>query len=148
MTTKRKIESSTLQAFATVPHIAVVHEAIRDYIEREETRGNFRQEALESWTTYKETPHHLSGEEVRDWLKTWEMIPRQRFLSATSNRHRRDPEDSNAKNNTHGKIKEPIYRTLLKGENKLQPNAGLLVTTPQSTDDIKNCQIHPSLAEI
>ena len=49
----------------------VIREAIRDYIEREETRGNFRQEALESWTTYKETPHHLSGEEVRDWLKTW-----------------------------------------------------------------------------
>jgi predicted transcriptional regulator len=28
-------------------------------------------EALTSWTAYQETGQHLTGPEVRDWLKTW-----------------------------------------------------------------------------
>lgn len=34
-------------------------------------REGFKQEALASWVAYQETGRHLSGREVRDWLKTW-----------------------------------------------------------------------------
>ncbi|HQU63071.1 MAG TPA: CopG family ribbon-helix-helix protein [Nitrosomonas sp.] len=49
----------------------IMREAIREYIEREEARESFKQEALESWTAYQETGRHLTGQEVRNWLKTW-----------------------------------------------------------------------------
>lgn len=52
------------------PHWIML-EAIQQYVEREETRENFKQEALASWQAYKETGRHLSGEEVRIWLNTW-----------------------------------------------------------------------------
>jgi len=46
-------------------------EAIRQYVEREEARESFKQEALASWTAYQETGRHLTGDEVRSWLDTW-----------------------------------------------------------------------------
>ena len=49
----------------------IMCEAIRDYVEREEARESFKQEALASWTAYQETGQHLIGQEVRDWLNTW-----------------------------------------------------------------------------
>ncbi|WP_028582106.1 CopG family ribbon-helix-helix protein [Desulfogranum japonicum] len=49
----------------------IMREAIRDYVEREEARENFKQEALASWTAYKETGRHLTGQEVRIWLNNW-----------------------------------------------------------------------------
>lgn len=52
------------------PH-GIMLEAIQQYVEREEARERFTQEALASWTAYKETGRHLSGEEVRSWLNTW-----------------------------------------------------------------------------
>ncbi len=59
----------------------ILREAIRDYVEREETKERFKQEALASWTAYQETGRHLTGEEVRDWLDTWgtakETVPPQ-----------------------------------------------------------------------
>jgi predicted transcriptional regulator len=48
-----------------------MREAIREYVVREEARERFKQEALASWTAYQETGRHLSGNEVRDWLRTW-----------------------------------------------------------------------------
>lgn len=45
--------------------------AIKDYIEREEAKEQFKQEAIVAWNSYKETGKHLSGEEVREWLQTW-----------------------------------------------------------------------------
>ncbi len=52
------------------PHWIML-EAIRQYVEREEARESFKQEALASWTTYQETGRHLTGQEVRAWLSTW-----------------------------------------------------------------------------
>jgi predicted transcriptional regulator len=52
------------------PH-AMMREAIREYVEREEARETFKEEALASWTAFQETGRHLSGEELRDWLETW-----------------------------------------------------------------------------
>lgn len=49
----------------------IMREAIRDYVEREEAKESFRQEALASWKAYQETGRHLTGQEVRDWLNTW-----------------------------------------------------------------------------
>jgi predicted transcriptional regulator len=47
----------------------VMREAIRQYVEREEARESFKQEA--SWSAYQETGEHLTGDEVRAWLNTW-----------------------------------------------------------------------------
>jgi len=65
---------SRIQRLADIRHRSahwIMREAIRDYVEREEARESFKQEALASWTAYQETGQHLTGQEVRDWLKTW-----------------------------------------------------------------------------
>lgn len=49
----------------------LMREAIREYVDREEAREDFKQEALASWKAYQETGAHLTGQEVREWLKTW-----------------------------------------------------------------------------
>jgi predicted transcriptional regulator len=51
------------------PHWIML-EAIQQYVEREEARESFKQEALDSWAAYKETGRHLTGQEVRAWLNT------------------------------------------------------------------------------
>jgi predicted transcriptional regulator len=51
--------------------LSIVHEAIAQYVEREEARETFKQEALDSWAEYQESGLHLTGQEVSDWLKTW-----------------------------------------------------------------------------
>lgn len=49
----------------------IMLEAIQQYVDREEARESFKQEALASWEAYKETGRHLTGQEVRTWLNTW-----------------------------------------------------------------------------
>jgi predicted transcriptional regulator len=49
----------------------IMLEAIQQYVEHEEARESFKQEALASWAAYRETGRHLSGQEVRAWLNTW-----------------------------------------------------------------------------
>jgi predicted transcriptional regulator len=49
----------------------IMREAITDYVNREEARESFKQEALSSWKAYQETGQHLTGQEARDWLTTW-----------------------------------------------------------------------------
>jgi predicted transcriptional regulator len=49
----------------------IMREAIRQYVEREEARESFRQEALASWESFEKTRLHLTGKEVQDWLKSW-----------------------------------------------------------------------------
>ena len=49
----------------------IMREAIEQYVEREEARERFKQEALASWEHYRTTGEHLTGGEVRRWLKTW-----------------------------------------------------------------------------
>jgi predicted transcriptional regulator len=77
MATSLKIEE-TLKS--RVQHLAIQRrrsahwimlEAIQQYVNREEARENFKQEALASWATYQETGQHLTGQEVRTWLSTW-----------------------------------------------------------------------------
>ena len=49
----------------------IMREAINNYVNHEQARQNFKQEALASWKTYQETGQHLTGQEVRAWLTTW-----------------------------------------------------------------------------
>lgn len=49
----------------------MMREAIRQYVEREETRETFRKEALDSWREYRETGRHLTLDETAAWLNTW-----------------------------------------------------------------------------
>ncbi|PYE86987.1 CopG family ribbon-helix-helix protein [Phyllobacterium leguminum] len=49
----------------------IMLEAIQQYVDREEARESFKQEALASWAAYQETGRHLTGEEVRTWLNSW-----------------------------------------------------------------------------
>ena len=65
---------SRIQQQADIRHRSthwIMREAIRNYVEREEARESFKQDALASWTAYQETGQHLTGQEVRDWLKIW-----------------------------------------------------------------------------
>lgn len=48
----------------------IMLEAIAQYVEREEAREDFRQEARASWDAYKENGRHLTGEELWAWLHT------------------------------------------------------------------------------
>jgi len=49
----------------------IMHEAIEQYVAREEARESFKQEAMASWTAYQETGLHFTGQEARAWLNTW-----------------------------------------------------------------------------
>jgi predicted transcriptional regulator len=46
----------------------VMREAIEQYVEREEKREQFRQDALAAWTHYQTTGLHVSAEEADVWL--------------------------------------------------------------------------------
>jgi len=49
----------------------IMREAIRQYVEREEKRQAFRQDAINAWKEYQETGLHVTGDEVIAWLDSW-----------------------------------------------------------------------------
>lgn len=49
----------------------LILEAIREYVEREEKREAFKQDAVNSWREYQETGLHVTGDEVIAWMETW-----------------------------------------------------------------------------
>ena len=49
----------------------IMREAIKQYVEREEARESFKNEALASWAAYRETGRHLTGAEAAAWLNSW-----------------------------------------------------------------------------
>lgn len=49
----------------------MILEAIRQYVDREEKRESFRQDALAAWQEHQETGLHVTGDEVIAWLDTW-----------------------------------------------------------------------------
>lgn len=51
----------------------LMREAIEQYVDREEARERFQQEAIAGWAAFQETGRHLTGDEVRTWLGTWGM---------------------------------------------------------------------------
>ena len=46
----------------------LMREAIEEYVEREEKRERFRQDALAAWTHYQTTGLHATAEEADAWL--------------------------------------------------------------------------------
>jgi len=49
----------------------LMKEAIGQYIEREEKRESFRQDALKAWDEYQATGLHVTAEEADAWLASW-----------------------------------------------------------------------------
>ncbi|GJI91921.1 MULTISPECIES: CopG family ribbon-helix-helix protein [Duganella] len=49
----------------------LMKEAIAQYLDREEKREAFRQDAINAWTEYKDTGMHVDAAEVTAWLETW-----------------------------------------------------------------------------
>jgi predicted transcriptional regulator len=49
----------------------VMREAICQYVEREEKREAFRQDAIKAWEEYQETGLHATAAEVDRWLASW-----------------------------------------------------------------------------
>ena len=45
-----------------------MREAIEQYVEREEKRERFRQDALAAWNVYQTTGLHVTAEEADAWL--------------------------------------------------------------------------------
>ncbi|HHJ20527.1 MAG TPA: ribbon-helix-helix protein, CopG family [Gammaproteobacteria bacterium] len=46
----------------------IMRKAIRSYVEREEKREAFKQDALHAWEAYQENGLHLTLEEADSWL--------------------------------------------------------------------------------
>ncbi len=60
-----------IQRLADVRHRSahwIMREAIRSYVEREEKREAFKQDALHAWEAYQENGLHLTLEEADSWL--------------------------------------------------------------------------------
>lgn len=49
----------------------VMREAISGYVDREEKREAFRQDAFKAWEAFQETGLHASAAEVDTWLASW-----------------------------------------------------------------------------
>jgi predicted transcriptional regulator len=49
----------------------LMREAIQQYLDREEARESFKQEAIAAWADFQETGLHVTDEEMRRWLKSW-----------------------------------------------------------------------------
>ncbi len=45
-----------------------MHEAIREYLEREEQREQAREDARTSWAAYQQTGRHVTEAEADRWL--------------------------------------------------------------------------------
>ncbi|WP_192483941.1 MULTISPECIES: CopG family ribbon-helix-helix protein [Cysteiniphilum] len=52
------------------PHWIMMR-AINEYVSKEEKKEQFKQEALASWQSFKETGLHITGDEAVRWLQTW-----------------------------------------------------------------------------
>lgn len=49
----------------------LMKEAIQQYVEKEEARERFKQEAVSAWREYQETGQHLTLDETTRWLDSW-----------------------------------------------------------------------------
>lgn len=72
-----KIDTKTKERLKTLSKIKqrsahwMMCEAINQYVDREEKRESFRQDAVNAWEEYQKTDLHVTGAEVVDWLNTW-----------------------------------------------------------------------------
>ncbi len=66
LTTRERIKRLAV-ARQRAPHW-VMHEAIQQYVEREEKRESFKQDAIRAWDHYQATGLHVTMEEADTWL--------------------------------------------------------------------------------
>ncbi len=72
-----KIDQKTKERYKNLAQIKdrsahwMMREAIKQYVDREEKRESFRQDAVNSWNEYQETGLHATVDEVIKWLNTW-----------------------------------------------------------------------------
>lgn len=77
MSTSVKIDDNLkkrIQYLAEIQHRSshwIMKKAILEFVEREEAKEQFKQEAITSWKSFQETGLHLTGKEAKDWLNTW-----------------------------------------------------------------------------
>jgi predicted transcriptional regulator len=60
------------EARQRTPHW-LMREAITQYLEREEKRDAFRQDALEAWETFRATGQHVTADQADAWLAQLEQ---------------------------------------------------------------------------
>lgn len=48
--------------------LSLIHDAIRQYVEREEESESLRQDCINAWTDYQSTGLHVTEEEADQWL--------------------------------------------------------------------------------
>jgi predicted transcriptional regulator len=72
-----KIDQETKERYNNLARIKdrsahwMMREAIRQYVDREEKRVSFHQDAMKSWEEYQETGLFVTGDAVITWLNTW-----------------------------------------------------------------------------
>ncbi len=72
-----KIDQKTKERYKNLAQIKdrsshwMMREAISQYVDREEKRESFRQDAVNAWNEYQETGLHATSDEVVEWLNTW-----------------------------------------------------------------------------
>ncbi|MCL7942255.1 CopG family ribbon-helix-helix protein [Halomonas sp. ATCH28] len=49
----------------------LIHEAIEQYVEREEKQEAFNQDTLRAWEDYQATGLYATADEVEEWLASW-----------------------------------------------------------------------------
>jgi predicted transcriptional regulator len=54
----------------------LMREAIEEYVDREEKRERFREDALSAWDHYQTTGMHLTAEKADEWLAKLEADKR------------------------------------------------------------------------
>jgi predicted transcriptional regulator len=73
-TTSLKLDADTKARLQKLAHARrrsshwLMREAIEQYVDREERREQFRQDALAAWAEYQATGLHITGEEADAWL--------------------------------------------------------------------------------
>ena len=77
MATSLKLADSLKTRVDNIAHLQhrsshwIMCEAIRKFVEHEEAREEFKQEALSSWVQFQETGKHLTAKETQKWLNSW-----------------------------------------------------------------------------
>lgn len=77
MATSIKIDDDMRSRVRRLAHLRrrsahwIMLEAIKQHVEREEARESFKQEALASWSEFRETGRHPTAGEARAWLAAW-----------------------------------------------------------------------------
>lgn len=68
------VTSSQLQHIAEIkrrsPHW-IMREAIQEYVRREGSKAQFREDAMTAWEEYQSTGLHATAEAVDAWLASW-----------------------------------------------------------------------------